>query len=1106
MRIWREGGMAGGLGELRESVLASGSRFLAMVGESAHGPHVSQLRRHLAGLATPEYRVVVCDGWRDKSAFLNAFAGRPGVFPSRAAAGAYAVTLKWSEQEYALAHFAQEDPVAAPAAPAPVPVPLDSVPELVATQALGGSAGEKVLYLLELGAPVPLLESGLVLIDVPGAREANLRPACIAVTSAFMPNADAMLFIVSPDERLSGSELAFLRRALEQMPSVIIAVTLAREATPANKNEVESLREISARITALSPGDLSRLAVVPVVLPAGQHAGERGSEYPAAPGIAELRARLLDGLAEKNSAQLAAALDAMRNALEAQRAALAPEIAMARADRTAIEENLRLRQEEQAHFEAEAQGRLSRLGRDISRAGQRVVAKLDRDLKKLGDQFLRTLGPRGEPDSAEQISGLLAGADRATEEAAEMLAGDLAALADEYGAAPHLFHPQFPPAGAAAGTMILPGVGTILGAAIGWRAGFSRPSGRLARLLEGAAGATGDTDGSEQRARVQAGLDNVRQQVVTDFAEGIQDLRQAVLSGLDREIRESRGALNKSTILLRDAGQDRENSAAAREQDLSAFAELTAQVDALRDRVGSSPRSSSGHGSGDLHHEDIPGQADVTAADRGEPETGPYPVDPGPERYLVGEFPGRVRAGAEFSLIVSVISGTPGQGVSAAPMPALTVGPAGIPVTFLIFPEAELAVLGESQQTVLVPQHGDSVPARFVFRAPAVGLSRVLVRAFLGGTFLAALLVEVSVESDAPAADSQRRGTPLGTLDADPGEVTLQVHFDGAQYSFQLLSQKCLYGPVLAKSLTENPGHAVERTVAMLRKMATNSSGYPPQLAARWVRETGAGLWRDLVPQTVQDQFWQLKDSITAFTIACDRDVVPWELLYPVAPGTDAGFLVEQFPVLRRVYGQSRSHRLWLGNAHYVIPPRPPANAHDEIAAIRRILGQPADSPIEHLAALLELLDAGLAGMLHFTCHSSFSAEDGGSSIVMADGRFYPELLNSMAASHRLAGHSPLVFINACQSARAAAHWTQMMSWASQFMAAGAGAFIGTLWPVRSSQASRFAEAFYTSLAAGADLGHAALAARQTAKDDGDPTWLAYTVYGDPAASRFANT
>jgi hypothetical protein len=471
-----------------------------------------------------------------------------------------------------------------------------------------------------------------------------------------------------------------------------------------------------------------------------------------------------------------------------------------------------------------------------------------------------------------------------------------------------------------------------------------------------------------------------------------------------------------------------------------------------------------------------------------------------PGRYLVGEMQSRVRAGSEVSLIVSITTESPEPGLAAAPLPGLLPGPQGVQVTLVVRPDAGLLALGELQQVVTVPPHGDSQPVRFAFRARAVGLSRIRLTAWLGGTFLAELRLEVSVESERPMTDNQRRSTPIGAMQADPGEVTLQVHTDGARYSFQLLSQRYLFGPVVAKSLTEEPGQAVERTVAMLRKMAGDVSGYTPALAARWVRETGTGLWQDLVPKSIQDQYWQLRDSITSFTIACEDDTVPWELLYPLTPTDDAGFLVEQFPVLRRIYDQCRTHRVLVGGARYVVPPGSPANAQDEVDAISRILGQPADSAITDLADLLDLLDAGSAGLLHFACHNTFSLEAGGSAIKMAGGALVPQLLNSAVGRRCLAARSPLIFVNACRSAGVSAEYTQMMGWASQFMAAGAGAFLGTLWPVRSLRASVFAEAFYAALVAGEDLGRASLAARQAAKDDADPTWLAYTVYGDPAA------
>jgi len=94
------------------------------------------------------------------------------------------------------------------------------------------------------------------------------------------------------------------------------------------------------------------------------------------------------------------------------------------------------------------------------------------------------------------------------------------------------------------------------------------------------------------------------------------------------------------------------------------------------------------------------------------------------------------------------------------------------------------------------------------------------------------------------------------------------------------------------------------------------------------------------------------------------------------------------------------------------------------------------------------------------------------------------------------------VFINACRSAGLAATYNRLDGWASRFLEAGAAAFIGSLWAVSDGTAREFAQEFYGQLRAGSSLGQAAIQARQVAASQADdPTWLAYTVYGDPRAT-----
>lgn len=291
------------------------------------------------------------------------------------------------------------------------------------------------------------------------------------------------------------------------------------------------------------------------------------------------------------------------------------------------------------------------------------------------------------------------------------------------------------------------------------------------------------------------------------------------------------------------------------------------------------------------------------------------------QHYLVADVPPRAAVTSDIRVIVRIAADLPGPPRLSASLKGFEPRPGGTPVTLIVQAPAGLRPTEALEQVVVVPLRGNSEPARFAFRAEQPGLFKVRVTAFIGGTFLGELAAEISVDANAQHTERRPLIAGLGPLRTEPGEVTLQVRFDGDQYTFQLLSDSYLFGPVLAEALTAQPSEAVERTVTMLRAMAARTSGYTPRNARRWMREAGIGLWNDMIPVLIKEQFWQLRTSISTFSIACARDTIPWELLYPLATsGEDAGFLVDQFPVLRRVYDQRRSRHLTLGPASYVVP------------------------------------------------------------------------------------------------------------------------------------------------------------------------------------------
>ncbi|WP_329347314.1 CHAT domain-containing protein [Streptomyces sp. NBC_01261] len=234
-----------------------------------------------------------------------------------------------------------------------------------------------------------------------------------------------------------------------------------------------------------------------------------------------------------------------------------------------------------------------------------------------------------------------------------------------------------------------------------------------------------------------------------------------------------------------------------------------------------------------------------------------------------------------------------------------------------------------------------------------------------------------------------------------------------------------------------------------------------------------------------------------------EHDVVRWELLYPL-DGTQQGdgFLAEWLPVVRRVHGQERVRQLLLSQATFVVPPGSPPEAEREVTALRTRFGPAMGDGgiLTRGAEVPSRLDEGLDGLLHFACHNAFT--EAGSQVTMADGPFDPLDLATAQGSRAWSATCPLVFVNACRSAGQIDWYSASPGWAPQFLEAGAGAFIGTLWPVRSDSALAYADAFYTHLVTSRlPLGDASMKAHQAIRNhDGDPTWLAYAVYGSPAA------
>lgn len=171
--------------------------------------------------------------------------------------------------------------------------------------------------LVEVRVPSPLLESGLTLVDTPGVGGLNAGHA--AATLAFLPSADALIFVTDASAELSAAELEFLGGARSAGPPILVALTKI-DMYP----EWRRIREIDAgRLAAMGLAD-PPFGLSSVVRLRSDEVGDE-SGYDAFTDV--LRGDVVDRaravtLAEA-TADLRWVLGQLRDPLAAERAALA---------------------------------------------------------------------------------------------------------------------------------------------------------------------------------------------------------------------------------------------------------------------------------------------------------------------------------------------------------------------------------------------------------------------------------------------------------------------------------------------------------------------------------------------------------------------------------------------------------------------------------------------------------------------------------------------------------------------------------------------------------------------------------------------------------------
>ncbi|HEX9260033.1 MAG TPA: dynamin family protein [Acidimicrobiales bacterium] len=281
---------------------------------------------------------------------------------------------------------------------------------------------------VDVGVPSRLLAQGVAIVDSPGA--GGLGAGHAAATLAFLPYADAVLFVTDASAELSAPELAFLAEAGERCRRVVVCLTKI------------DLQPRWRDIVALDRGHLDRVGVDAPIMPVSsllraaaiEHRDREMNDESGYPALLDLlRDEVIDKArevaAEQAEREAADALTQLQAALQSELAVLQDPVVAAATVQAAEEaiarfEHLKLAG---ARWSQVLNDRLTSLNSDIGfsfRDAQRAWSKTVEDrLEKLSNAKAWDLLCRDvQTEVAESVAALVARMDEGAIAAAEAVA------------------------------------------------------------------------------------------------------------------------------------------------------------------------------------------------------------------------------------------------------------------------------------------------------------------------------------------------------------------------------------------------------------------------------------------------------------------------------------------------------------------------------------------------------------------------------------------------------------------------------------------------------------------------------------------------------------
>jgi hypothetical protein len=491
---------------------------------------------------------------------------------------------------------------------------------------------------------------------------------------------------------------------------------------------------------------------------------------------------------------------------------------------------------------------------------------------------------------------------------------------------------------------------------------------------------------------------------------------------------------------------------------------------------------------------------------------------PGVPQYLRGALPEEVYAGETAVLAVQV-------GPDKSPLKVELAG--GEELDIVVQAREGFTVEGSTVETLRMPADGSTARLEFRLRAEGPGPGLVRVYAFHDGTSLGTLTLQPVIRA-APVRPAGAGRSPAPGRVRVASVLSSASSFAAADLSLLILEQRDRGRPALSIRVTAGDDslnlNLKEFGPVVLRMQPLEyfrdffgdiqALGERGEASAEMVQQKleskGARLFESIFPRELQTLLWSFRHRITSVQIYSEEAWIPWELcrLTGESDGmvVEGPFFCEAFAITRWIPGIARRPRVTLENMALVMPRDSGLQSvQNERESILSLM-EPGRSVQEVPASYVEVrraLASGTFDAFHFAGHGTVRSPDPDRSAIRLERgeELRPEEISGVLRN--LGRSTPLVFLNSCHGARGGFTLVGAGGWARRYLDAGAGVFIGAYWAVSDEGASAFAQSFYQEMYAGTPLASAVRSARLAIRSPGDPTWLAYTVYGDPLTVRW---